>query len=178
MADPISVTGLVIAIGGLVQALVNHASYVKDAKKEIQELTTELFALKGVLEHIECQQKAASADVGPSQPSKYSSQEFLRMLESTGELLEALSKRLKPAQSRFGQSVQRMTWSFKRDEVQKQISRVERVKTWLVIVMTADNVWVVDSNRIYGAKNSNAGPQYIASRRLIRNVAAKQGSSR
>ena len=140
MADPISVTGLVIAIGGLVQALMNHASNIKDARKEIQDLTSELFALKGVLEHIKCQQEAALMYSGSHQSSKYQTQEFLRMLVSTNELLEALGKHLKPAQSRFGQSIQRMTWSFKREEVQKQIARIERVKTWLVVVMTADNV--------------------------------------
>jgi hypothetical protein len=140
MADPLSIAGLILAIGGVVQILVNYGSDAKDARKDIQSLTTELFALKGVLEHIEYQQRAFSADPTSPKSVKYDSQEFSRMLESAKELLESLRKSLKPAQSHFGQSVQRMAWPLKKDDVQKQIARIERVKTWLIVVMTTDNL--------------------------------------
>ena len=37
MADPLSVAGLVLAIGGVVQILVNYGSDAKDARKDIQK---------------------------------------------------------------------------------------------------------------------------------------------
>jgi hypothetical protein len=140
MADPLSIAGLVLSIGSVVQILVNYCLDAKDARKDIQSLTTELFALKGVLEHIEYQQQAFSSDLTSPKPAKYASQEFSRMLESAKELLESLRKSLEPTQSHFGRSVQRMSWPLKKEDVQKQILRIERVKTWLIVVMTTDNL--------------------------------------
>lgn len=140
MADPLSIAGLVIAIGGVVQALVNYSSDASQAGKDIQSLTTELFALKGVLEHIQYQQQTFPSDSYSSKSTKYDSQEVSRIVEFTKELLDSLQKSLKPAKSHFGQSVQHLKWPMKKDEVQKQIGRIERVKTWLIVVMTTDNL--------------------------------------
>ena len=125
------------------QTLVTYASDAKDARDEIVDLTTEIFALKGVLEHVEYQQHAPSSDLNPDAAAKYDSQEFSRILESTKELLDSLSTSIKPVQTRFGQSVQRLTWPLKRDEVQRKIMRIERAKTWLSVVLTSNNLYVV-----------------------------------
>lgn len=138
--DPLSITSLIIAIGGSVQILVKYASDASGSRMEIQLLTTELFALKGVLEHIQYQQQNFPTSEDASGLAKYGSLEFSPMLESTKELLDSLSKSLELAPSRLGQSIQRMTWPLKKEDVQKKIGQIERVKTWLITVMTSDNM--------------------------------------
>jgi hypothetical protein len=124
----------------MVQTLLNYSSDAKDAKRDIQILSTEIFALKGILEQIKSQQEAVSAGSAPFISAKYNSEEFSRILRFASEVLQSLQKSLTPSQSHFGQSIQRLAWPLKKDEVQKQVARLERVKTWFIILMTTDNL--------------------------------------
>ena len=79
MADGgISIAGLVLATQALVTALVNYALSTKGAKAEIQALTTELSALRGILECIQDQRKALAPGSNPQLVSRYSSESFLQ----------------------------------------------------------------------------------------------------
>ncbi len=140
MADGgLSIVGLVLATQGVVQALVNYASSVKGGKSEIQALATELSALVGLLECIENQRKSSSTEPNSPSLSKYSSQTFLQGLQSIRNILSSLHMSLEPAESKLGQAAKVMMWHWKRDEVQKQIARIERVKEFIIMVTTSDN---------------------------------------
>ena len=70
--------GLVLATQAVVTALVNYASSTKGAKAEIQALTTELSALRGILEYIQDQRKDLVPNSDPQLASRYSSESFLQ----------------------------------------------------------------------------------------------------
>ena len=53
MADPTSVAALIIQITQVIHKIYKYGKGVKDAKADIESLCTELYALKGVLEHIQ-----------------------------------------------------------------------------------------------------------------------------
>jgi hypothetical protein len=140
MADPVSITGLVIAIGSVVQALLNYSLAAKEARKDIQSLTVELFALKGILDHIENQRQVETTDSASLVPGKFASGEFSQMLRSASEILKSLQDSLKPSQPNSATSIQPLKWPFKKEDVQKHIARLEKVKSWLVLIMTTDNL--------------------------------------
>ncbi|KAF2188023.1 hypothetical protein K469DRAFT_685351 [Zopfia rhizophila CBS 207.26] len=140
MGEPLSVIGVVLAIPAVIKLLLGYCSDTKGAKKDIQGHITELFTLKGILEHIKNQQDTFHAGPIPSMPPKYASKEFLQVLAATNQILQSLQMSLEPKQSCFGQSVQRMTWTFKKGEVEEQFRRLERAKTWFIVMMTADNL--------------------------------------
>lgn len=140
MADPISVTSLVLAIGGVVQALLKYSTAAKEARNDIQTISVELFALKGILEHVEYQQQVEFIASGSPPPGKFDSDEFLQILRSASQFLQSLQISLEPSQSRFGRSIQSLKWPFKKEDVQKHIAKLERIKSWFILVMTSDHL--------------------------------------
>lgn len=44
MADPLSITGIVLAAGGAIKSLVNYCSDIRDVGTEIRSLRNELLA--------------------------------------------------------------------------------------------------------------------------------------
>src|SRR5436189_4830135 len=140
MADPISIAGLVLTIGCVIQTPLNYGSDAKDAKGDIQSLNTELFTLKGILEQIKYQQEAISAGSTSPMSAKYDSEELSRMLGFASKVLQSLQKSLTPSRFHFGQTIQRLAWPLKKEEVQKQVARLERVKTCFIILITTDNL--------------------------------------
>lgn len=51
MADPASITGLILDASRVVLSLINYARTVKGSKSDMRKLSEELFALKGI-EHM------------------------------------------------------------------------------------------------------------------------------
>ena len=139
MADGASVAGLVLATQAVVEALVNYAKSVKESKSEIQTLTLELSALRGLLEYIEDQRKPTPSEIESPSMDAFVSEPFLQGLGSILTLLNSLKSSLEPPQSMAGKAAKRMTWHWKKDDIQQQISKVERAKTFLMLSMTSDN---------------------------------------
>ncbi|KAK3903637.1 hypothetical protein C8A05DRAFT_43162 [Staphylotrichum tortipilum] len=133
MADPLSVAGLVIAIGGVIKSVVQYCSHVREAANEIRSLTTELlaelFALQGALAQLNSN----------TVPSTQSGPEFELVLRSADQALRSLAEYLTAGHnSKFGQSVQKLRWHWKKEEVQKHIQRIERAKVWFILLLTTD----------------------------------------
>jgi hypothetical protein len=55
MADPLSIISLVIEVREIITSIIHYAKAVQDSRTEIHQLSGELFALKGILEHVSAQ---------------------------------------------------------------------------------------------------------------------------
>ncbi|KAJ5374002.1 NACHT nucleoside triphosphatase [Penicillium concentricum] len=136
--DPISITGLVIEVSHVLSSLIRYAKSVQSAKSEVRKLTEELFALKGILEHL-----AAQIDDIPkwqeSETSPFDGDVMARVLLTTNEFLQSLLIDLEVSETKFKRLKQALKWPFTQAEVSEHLIRLERVKSWLILVLTADH---------------------------------------
>lgn len=150
--EPIVLSEIILSIGASVSRVYKLAKNVKDAKNDIKTLCDELFALKGVLEHVRAQLQADD-DVGnPSGDSSgpedqaspfFKTREFGDMLEATRGFLQDLLKGLERPKSHLKSAMQSLAWPFTKAEVQDHIARLERVKSWFIFAMITDGVSVL-----------------------------------
>jgi hypothetical protein len=139
MADPISITGLILAIGGLINSAYKYGKQVKEANKEMTSLYGELVALQGVLSHIGLQQSEETKD-GPDPRTKQlcASLAFRDALLTSDEILRSLIQNLDKRAS-TNQALGKLTWPLIKGDVRDDISRLERVKSYFLLVMMTDN---------------------------------------
>ena len=133
MADPISVTGLVIAIAQVISTLYDYGTEVKGSKDDIRKMTQEIFALKGALEHISANSKSRLVEGGEDRLAQYS-----KMIEMTEEALENIQKKLGEPKTRFEKTKRALAWPFTKAELDKYVASIERSKTWFVMVIMND----------------------------------------
>jgi len=139
MADPLSITGLVLAVGGVIQTVVQYCSSVREATKEIRTLTTELlaelFALQGALAQLDSEPQHGAR----TKRSRLSGPEFESMLQSADQALASLAESLAGGgNSKFGPSAQKFQWHWRKEEVQRHIQRIQRIKVWFILMLTTD----------------------------------------
>ncbi|OQE39061.1 hypothetical protein PENCOP_c007G09037 [Penicillium coprophilum] len=136
--DPISIVGLVIETSHALSSLIRYAKAVQTAKSEVRKLTEELFALKGILEHL-----AAQIDDIPkwqgSEISQFDQDVMARVLHTTNEFLQSLLMDLEVSETKFKRLKQTLKWPFTQTEVSEHLIRLERVKSWLILVLIADH---------------------------------------
>lgn len=146
--DPASLTGLIVALEQIISRIFKFGKGIKDAKKEINQLCSELFALKGSLEHIRMNFNSSKAFVEPDGalqslfPPLLKTEECSRMFTATESLVEDLTKRLSPAPGRLNSLMQSLTWPLKKDDIKDFISRLERLKSYFLLATTSDNMYV------------------------------------
>ena len=147
--DPISIVGLTAAIQQILTYVYQFGGGIREAKKEINQLCSELFALKAALEHIQLSldtNRIAQLDITGDAHSLLTSpnlvtSEFTDVLSSTDTILKDLLARLDLKPSRFKWSLQRLTWPIIKDDVKGYIDRLERSKSWLILATTSDNMY-------------------------------------
>jgi hypothetical protein len=138
--DPISVAGLVIEVSHVLASLIKYAKNVQGASSEVRKLSEELFALKGILEHL-----AAQTDEVPEYEEKSSETTGLfdrdamsRVLYTTNELLKSLLADLETPETKLKHLKRNLKWPFTQKQVNEHLIRLERVKSWLILVLIAD----------------------------------------
>ncbi|GKU06276.1 hypothetical protein FLAG1_09229 [Fusarium langsethiae] len=135
MADPISIIGLVGQISDLIQRAYNYGKAVHDAQSDMRKLYTELLGLKGVLEQLE------TLDIASAEPhiaDLIRSKEFRKTLFSTSEVVGRLVENLNKKQT-SSRRVNAFLWPWVKDDVKADIQDLERVKTWFIVMMMAEN---------------------------------------
>ena len=144
--DPVSVSGLIIAVEQILCQIYTFGRGVHDVKKEITQLCSELFALKGALEHVRMSLDG-TVELGKSQAAPQTllspllkADEFSSMLSSADLLLRDLSKRLSKSPGRLNSILQSLAWPLKKDEIINTIQRLERLKSYLILATTTDNM--------------------------------------
>ena len=149
--DPVSViatiSGLAITIEQIVAAIYRYGKGVNDAKKETNQLCSELFALKGALEHVRMNLQDAEAS-STSAPASLSAPiigttEFSNMLDTTESALGDLLRRLEKPQGRINTALNRLTWPLKKDDIRDETQRLDRLKLYFILATTTDNLCVV-----------------------------------
>jgi len=138
--DPISITGLVIEVSNVLASLIQYAKAVQGANSEVRKLSEELFALKGILEHL-----ATQTDEVPQYEEKSSETAGLfdrdamaRVLYTTNELLQSILAGLQTPETKFKHLKRNLKWPFTQKEINEHLIRLERVKSWLILVLIAD----------------------------------------
>jgi hypothetical protein len=142
MADPISIAGLVISIGQIISSLYDYSCSVRDCKDDVQRLSMELFALKGVLDHIESLDRPGSPNTSGVRGANDSSGQYDEMLRMTHETIKGLQERLTQPKNSFEKAKRSLTWPFVRADIDKLVARLERAKTWFILVIMGDTASV------------------------------------
>ncbi|PNP74972.1 hypothetical protein FNYG_11696 [Fusarium nygamai] len=135
MADPISIISLVGQIADLIQRAYNYGKAVHDAQSDMRKLYTELLGLKGVLEQL---YKLDLASADPHIADCVRSTEFRNALSSTSQLVGRLIENLDKKQM-SSHRVNAFLWPWVKDDVKADIQDIERVKTWFIVMMMAEN---------------------------------------
>ena len=143
--------------------MYSYGVQVKGARRDIQDLSNELFGLIGALEHLKVQQQTQEEhESNPLRPPQYSDvvdedqksnakdqrgsikkshqENTARVLQQTVEFLQELQKKLKVPETRLGAAVQRLKWPLRESEVRDHLNRLERVKTYFVLSLVTDDL--------------------------------------
>ncbi|KAH7159384.1 hypothetical protein DER46DRAFT_560419 [Fusarium sp. MPI-SDFR-AT-0072] len=149
MVDPISIIGLVGQVSDLIQRAYNYGKAVHDAQGDMRKLYTELLGLKGVLEQLD---KLDLASAEPYIADLVRSNEFRNTLSSTSELVARLIENLNKKQT-SSRRMNAFLWPWVKDDVKADIQDLERVKTWFIVMMMAENstqmeVLMIESHEI------------------------------
>ena len=161
------VSGLVLTSLGIsfeiASTLYNYGKQVRGARRDIQNLSNELFGLIGALEHLKTQQEQTiTHHTDPLRPPAYSETEADEgkavhdnhdgsvqrpaqvnnavVLEQTIEFLQELQQSLQAPKGRLRLAVQLLKWPLRESEVQKHLTRLERVKTYFVLTLVTGEV--------------------------------------
>jgi len=144
--DPVSVIGISAAIQQLLSCNLKYGQGVREAKREINQLCSELLGLKSAIEHVQLILQPSdvtdtTADVRSIlSSSMFATSEFHEMLSFTNDVLKQLLDRLETKTTRFQSSLQRLSWPLIKDDVKLYVERLERSKQWFILSMTSDNL--------------------------------------
>ena len=167
--------------------LYSYGKQVKSARRDIQNLSNELFGLIGALEHFKLQQDNHLLEEKEQiRPPAYSAVEsadlisrhakggkgvhednVVSVLNQTIAFLQELQQKLKEPKGRLGIVVHLLKWPLKDNEVQKHLSRLERVKTYFVLSLVTDEV---DQSR-------KMAHEIVALRTIMQNATIQQAET-
>ena len=143
MAD---ISGLIVTVLGLsfelTSTLYSYSRDVKGASRDIQQLSNELFALIGVLEHIKLQREHESSDPHDKSTDMIETGNTTRVLNETIEFLQELQASLAPQKSRFHAVAQRLKWPLKEKDTQAHLMRLERAKSYFILSQVTEDMFV------------------------------------
>ena len=145
--DPLSIIGLIAAIQQIINSVYSFGQGVRESKTEINQLCSELLALKAALEHVQLNfSTGATDDAKPvkAAPSPLISEplatpECKNMIASAESILKDLLARLKVKPNRLKTALQRLSWPLIKDDVKRYVERLHRLTSWFVLATTSGN---------------------------------------
>ncbi|KAJ5161099.1 hypothetical protein N7492_006491 [Penicillium capsulatum] len=137
--DPISITGLVMDVGHILASLIQYAKTVQGAKSEMRKLSEELFALKGILEHLASQSPDDEKSSRESQSGQFDRGMMAKVLYTTQDFVRRLLADLETPATKFKRLKQKFEWPFTQEQVNAHLTQLEWVKSWLILVLMADH---------------------------------------
>lgn len=135
--DPISIVGLVVEVSNVLASLIQYAKDVKGASSEVRKLSEELFALKGILDHLATQTENQNEEKN-SETTVFDRDAMSRVLYTTNEFLHTLLAELGTPETKFKHLKRNLKWPFTQKQLNEHLIRLERVKSWLILVLIAD----------------------------------------
>ncbi|MCJ1437034.1 hypothetical protein MMC27_006419 [Xylographa pallens] len=142
-------SGLILTVLGvsfdLASTLYSYAKDVKGAKNAIQQLSNELYALIGVLEHLKRQQEQISqSENKPDRPKALvrpsDEGNLTAILSECLDFLNELQENLKIPASRLQSTLHKLKWPLKDSEMKGHLRRLERAKTYFILALVTDDV--------------------------------------
>jgi len=143
MAD---VSGLILTVIGLsftvASTIYGFAQDVKAASDSIRGLSSELYALIGVLEHVRLQRQQAAPAEPRASPESQGPSSVKQVLEETLVFLQELKRSLDLPQGRLKVAVHKVKWPLKDNETKSHLQRLERVKTYFILSQVTEEMCV------------------------------------
>src|SRR5277367_322237 len=133
--DPVSVTGLILQIAGVVSLAFSYVKQVKETQKDVRHLLGELLALKGVLEQISRQQDDAAVQQNHAATT---SQSVRDALASTQGILNSIADELRGFQKPGRKVLKALAWLGTKSKLQSRIGQLESVKSYFLLVLMND----------------------------------------
>ena len=136
--DPLSMTASIIAIMQLAQSVAGYLNDIKDASKEQVRIATEISSINALLIPL----KSRIKDAHPGDPWFAG----VQRLGDKGGSLDQFESTLKQLKSKVEQAdgymkaVRVLTWTFNKTEVSAMLSRIERVKTLVILALANDTL--------------------------------------
>lgn len=132
MADPVSISGLVLELGSVIKKLYVYGKAVKDAQWDIIDLCGELSSLKSVLADLRIHPSHSS--IQPVAP------EVQLSLASAKAIVDDLSEKLRPRTAGTTRRVlQSLTWPFDHASVKSTLAKLERLKSRFLLKLMTDS---------------------------------------
>lgn len=131
-------TASLIAIMQLAHSVVGYLNDVKNASKEQVNIATEISSVNALLIPLKYRVKdAQSGDPWFAEVQKLRDKDGpLDQFEST---LKQLKSKVEPV-DRFKKAVRLLTWTFNKTEVSAMLSRIDRVKTLVILALANDTL--------------------------------------
>ena len=183
------ISGLVVTSLGIcfevASTLYSYGKQVKGARKDIQNLSNELFGLIGALEHLKIQQEhkttqessllpplnyedidiaQTKTNAGDGSADKTLQENVYSVLRQTFEFLQELQQSLREPKGRLNATLHLMKWPLRESEVQRHLGRLERVKTYFILLLVTDEV----------EQSRKAADEIVALRTMIQHASLKQ----
>jgi hypothetical protein len=137
--DPLSVTASIIAILQLSNKVIGYLNDVKDAAKERQRCAIEVTNLQSLLMNLRfC--------VEESDPKTQWFDRIKELAKKDGpldqfkEVLQLLQDKMTGATGRLGQFREVLVWKLKKEEVDRVIGVLERLKTLILAALEMDHL--------------------------------------
>ncbi|KAJ7586381.1 ankyrin repeat-containing domain protein, partial [Mycena floridula] len=137
--DPVGLSSSIISLIQAVKVIVDYLKDVHDAPRDRMDLLESLAGLQMVLESLRAR--------FITNPQQHSSLETTRQLaapngpfEHLNTLLARLETKLCPALAGRDRLVQRLTWSFDKSDVKDSLSRLERLKSLVLLALQNDHL--------------------------------------
>ncbi len=150
MAD---VSGLILTVIGVsftvASTIYSFAQDVKAASDNIRGLSSELYALIGVLEHMKMQRQQAAPSEPEASPESYGSSSVKHVLEETLVFLQELKRSLDLPQGRLKIAVHKVKWPLKDSDTRSHLQRLERVKTYFILSQVTEEMCVKERLLLY-----------------------------
>ncbi|KAJ9633814.1 hypothetical protein H2199_009227 [Coniosporium tulheliwenetii] len=138
-ADPISIIGLVGQVGDLLWKAYNYGKEVYEAQEDMKSLFTDLSVLKSTLEQMQKSFTPHGEDtIAAKMKELESSRDFQSALRSTQELVARLIQNLSKKRMNH-RKLHALAWPLVKDDVKADIDRLERIKSWFIMVIMADD---------------------------------------
>ncbi|KAH8180088.1 ankyrin repeats (3 copies) domain-containing protein [Sarocladium implicatum] len=124
--DPASIVGVVAVAAEILKTIHHYTQGAVEYGDEVASLRVELFCLKSALTQIDGHVLASPAN------------EFFKMLDEARSLLQALADSLQVEASPARELARRLIWPLKKQHVKDLTTRLERIKTYFILVATND----------------------------------------
>ena len=130
MADPLSITGLVLQLGSVLKQLYEYGKKVSEAKGRLLSLCSELAAFKSVLTDVEPIYKHNTADL-----DKFN---VTDMIVEANVLVDDLAKQLSIKQTPAKRAMQFLKFPLNETFINEVLSKLERWKSTLLLALMTE----------------------------------------